>query len=387
MIGGALTENASWRWCKSLRTPLLPPGQQRAKSKLDPGFYINLPCGAVTVLALGLIRIPDARVRFEHAASVTQQIWRLDLPGCGLFASSVVMLLLALDWGGVTYAWGSPTIICLFWGSGMTLVLFLGWEWHMGDTGMLPLRLLGNPAVSCAAAAGLMSYGGLYVIITYLPMWFQAVKDVSPLMSGVYYLPSVISTTLATIISGFLVSRFGQYTPFMVGGGALAAVAAGQMSTFTPASGPRLWVTYQLLNGIARGIMAQQPVTAMQANLPPEHISIGTALIVFAQNFGASVFISLGQTTFENSLHHGLEDVARSSDDINVQAVSGAGATGFREVVSADAVGGVVEAYNGALVSTFYLSAGASVAVFLLAWGFGFQSVKKREPEMAENRE
>lgn len=141
------------------------------------------------------------------------------------------MLLLALDWGGMTYAWGSATIICLFWGSGLTLVLFLGWEWHMGDTGMLPLRLLGNPAVSCAAAAGLMSYGSLYVVITYLPMWFQAVKDVSPLMSGVYYLPSVISTTLATIISGFLVSRFGQYTPFMVGGGALPAICPPSQPT------------------------------------------------------------------------------------------------------------------------------------------------------------
>lgn len=118
------------------------------------------------------------------------------------------------------------------------------------------------------------------------------------------------------------------------------------MSTFTPASGPRLWITYQLLNGIARGVMAQQPVTTMQANLPPEHISIGTALALFSQNFGASVFISLGQTTFENTLHHGLDDAARTSD-INVQAVSGAGATEFRELVRADAVGNVVEAYMG----------------------------------------
>ncbi|RHZ55751.1 uncharacterized protein CDV56_105512 [Aspergillus thermomutatus] len=102
-----------------------------------------------------------------------------------------------------------------------------------------------------------MSYGGLYVIITYLPMWFQAFKDVSPLMSGVYYFPSVISTTLSTVGSGFL---------------------------------------------------------AIQASLPPELISIGTALVVFSQNFGASVFISLGQTTLENSLLNAPGDIGNGID-------------------------------------------------------------------------
>ncbi|KAF9888974.1 hypothetical protein FE257_008144 [Aspergillus nanangensis] len=353
LIGGALTQNASWRWC----------------------FYINLPAGAITVISLGLIRIPDARVsRNEGPVAIPEQIKRLDLPGCALFASSVISLLLALDWGGVTYAWNSATIICLFWTAGITLVLFLAWERHMGDTAMLPLSLLKQSAVSCAAAAGIMSYGGLYVIITYLPMWFQAVKDVSPLMSGVYYLPSVISTTLSTVGSGFLVSKYGQYTPFMIAGGALAAIAAGQMSTFVPSSGPELWVTYQLLNGIARGMMAQQPVTAMQANLSPELISIGTALVVFSQNFGASVFISLGQTTFENSLLTALGDIG---DGVDVQKVADAGATDFRSAVPEGMVDAAVQAYNDGLISTFYLSAGASVVVFVLAWGFGFKSVKK----------
>jgi hypothetical protein len=50
---------------------------------------------------------------------------------------------------------------------------------------MLPLRLFRKYTACSAAAAGAMSYGGLYVIITYLPLWFQAVEGVSPLTSGV----------------------------------------------------------------------------------------------------------------------------------------------------------------------------------------------------------
>ena len=114
------------------------------------------------------------------------------------------MLLLAIDWGGVTYAWGSPTIINLFWASLFALLIFLFWEHRRGPTSMLPLELFRNRIVTCAAAVSIMSYGGLYVIIMYLPLWFQAVKGVSPLTSGVDYLPSVVTTTLGTVLSGIL---------------------------------------------------------------------------------------------------------------------------------------------------------------------------------------
>jgi hypothetical protein len=88
----------------------------------------------------------------------------------------------------------------------------------------------------------------------------------------------------------------------MIAGGALAAVAAGLMGTFTPSSSTAAWVCYQLINGIARGMLSQMVVIAVQAHVPKKDVSIGPALIVFCQNFGASLFISLGQTTFVNSL-------------------------------------------------------------------------------------
>ena len=97
-------------------------------------------------------------------------------------------------------------------------------------------------------------------------------------------------------------------------------------------------------------MMSQQPITAIQANLPAEQLSTGTALVVFAQNFGASVFISLGQTTFQNSLAPALRKYA---PDVNAKQIADLGATAFRHVVPANLVGGVIEAYNKALTTTF----------------------------------
>ena len=122
------------------------------------------------------------------------------------------------------------------------------------------------------------------------------------------------------------------------------------MTTFTPSSPKPAWVCYQLLNGVARGMMSQQPITAIQANLPKDQLSIGTALVVFSQNFGASVFVSLGQTTFENSLLPALRHDAR---ELDAGMVAHLGATGFRHVVPAASVPHVVTAYDKALTNTF----------------------------------
>jgi len=101
---------------------------------------------------------------------------------------------MAINWGGVTYAWRSSMIIGLLCGSGATFLVFLLWEHRQGDAAMLPLQFFRNVKIACAATSGIISYGGLYVTIVYLPLWFQAVKGVSALSSGVYYLPSVLIT-------------------------------------------------------------------------------------------------------------------------------------------------------------------------------------------------
>ena len=172
LIGGALTERVSWRWCTSFNL---------ASLFLDcilnkyAGFYLNGPIGAITGISLAIIRIPNAKLESEAKASIKKQLNRLDLPGCVLFSASVLMLLLALDWGGVRYAWSSPTIINLFWGAGFSLCVFLFWEHQQGPMSLLPLEIFRNPIVSCAAATSILSYGGLFVIIKYLSLWFQPV--------------------------------------------------------------------------------------------------------------------------------------------------------------------------------------------------------------------
>jgi len=112
-----------------------------------------------------------------------------------------MMMLLALGWGGVTYAWNSSIIIGLFCGGGAATILFLVWERHQGDVAMMPLGMLRKRIIYSAVIAATLSQESLLVITYYLPVWFQVVKDASPTMGGIYYLPSVGSMVVGSMIT------------------------------------------------------------------------------------------------------------------------------------------------------------------------------------------
>lgn len=116
-----------------------------------------------------------------------------------------------------------------------------------------------------------------------------------------------------------------------------------------------------------------QPIVAVQNHLPPPLISTGLAAVVFSQQFGPALFLSLAQTVFSTTLTSNLHSVP----NVNTTAIIDSGATGFREIVGTAEIAGVVKAYSGSVNNVFYLITGAGGLAFLSAWGIGWRSVRK----------
>ena len=203
LIGGALTQYTTWRWCR-FPSPVLV----KQSLTVCAGFYINLPAGAIVAALLLAIRIPDRVVKQDKKSTLGQNLDRLDLSGAALFASMIVMVLLALQWGGQTHAWVSATILGLFGGAIGNLAIFLYWEAHRGSTAMIPLAMLGKRVVYSSCLTTFFQMGNQIVTTYYLALWFQIVKGATPTLSGVYLLPSVLSQMVFAIFSGVVGKPF-----------------------------------------------------------------------------------------------------------------------------------------------------------------------------------
>lgn len=155
-----------------------------------------------------LIRVPDRRVKSEAQHTVISTLASLDIVGFTLFAPAASMFLLALQWGGTVYIWNSATIIGLFIGSAGTLVLFVAWEHRMGDKAMIPPAMVQKRVVWSSCLTLFFFFASLLMTSYYLPIYFQAVRNATPTLSGVYMLPAVLSQMAASIISGILGMSF-----------------------------------------------------------------------------------------------------------------------------------------------------------------------------------
>lgn len=151
-----------------------------------------------------LIRIPERTTKSDVKSTVLTILEKLDIFGFALFAPAAIQFLLALEWGGSRYAWKSATIIGLFCGAAGTFCVFLMWEYRRGDSAMVPFSMVRRRIVWCSCLVTFFFMGSMLVTSYYMPIYFQAVRNATPTMSGVYIIPAILSQILFATVSGVL---------------------------------------------------------------------------------------------------------------------------------------------------------------------------------------
>ncbi|KAI1171454.1 major facilitator superfamily domain-containing protein [Nemania sp. FL0916] len=352
LIGGLLTQYVTWRWC------------------------------AVAGGLLALMKCPEQIVKAPFSlALVRRVIPQLDILGFILFAPAAILLLLALQFGsGGTYAWNSSTIIGLFVGSGIAAIVFLLWEWKAGDVAIIPFSMVNNRIVWTSTLQYITLISAIFVGVQFFPIYFQAVKGVGPVLSGVYLLPSILSQIVFVLVSGALISKIGYYLPFAIFAGLGATIGSGLISTWGPHTSTGVWIGYQIFYGI-RGCGIQLAVVAIQNALPLKQSQLGVSFLVFCQTFSAAVFIVVGNTIFTQSLVNETRKLLPSLDPTAVLRAGGS-AQAIRSLVPpGPELAALLKVFSTSFDNTCYLMIGlASISVFA-SFGMGWVDTRKTKPE------
>lgn len=152
------------------------------------------------------------------------------------------------------------------------------------------------------AVVGLLVWCCLY----FLPLYYEAVKEFKPIMSGIALFPETFTVAPSGVIVGLLISRTGRYYWAVCIGWCLSTIGTGLLCLLDVNSGTITWIFLNIVPGVGIGMVLPSVALAVQASATAENLAIAVATSTSFRGFGQSIGVAIGGVIFQNRMKSNL---------------------------------------------------------------------------------
>jgi EmrB/QacA subfamily drug resistance transporter len=291
-------------------------------------FWINIPLGlaAMAIINKPLKKLPIAGLRH-----------RIDGLGALLLIAATGLLLLALNWGGSTYAWVSPEILALlgcsalFWAAFAVRLL-------SATEPLVSLEVLSNPIVLGGTMSIFMLAAASVGLTVYLPVYLQSMTGLSAAGSGTAMLAILLGTVAGASMSGRLVSRVTHYKRIALVGLAFSVITLAALALVAPQASLPVVIALTACVGIGTGTAFPVTTVSVQNAVDRAHLGVATGVLAFLRSLGGALGVALLGAV---ALGYGLP-------------LAGEGAQGAGHVASPEGFAAIFFVASGALFASFF---------------------------------
>jgi EmrB/QacA subfamily drug resistance transporter len=361
LLGGALTDGLGWRSI----------------------FFINVP------IAIGAVILTTAHVRESRDPAGK----RIDWIGTASFTASLFLLVLALIRAN-SLGWGSTTIVSLFAGSAVLLVVFVVSQ-MVQENAMFDLSLFRKPTFTGAGLVAFSISASMFAMFLFLTLFLQTILGLSPLETGLRFLPTTLVMFVVAAVSGNLTARVPAR--LLLGTG-LALVGLGLllMNGLTASSEWTALLPGFIVAGAGMGLVNPPLASTAIGVVPPARSGMASGINSTFRQVGIATGIAALGAIFESRLTAKLAPalvgtpVAGKAHTIAHAVAAGGAQTVLARVppgLRAEATRGIHGAFASSLNDILIVAAvvaftGAALALVLIR-GRDFVVYSAREPVQA----
>lgn len=240
-------------------------------------------------------------------SSLMSKLRQIDYIGATIFIASTTAFMIPLTWGGVMYSWSSwHTLLPLLIGA-VGLLLFCYYEYRYAKhQSIIPLDIFTSRTATVSFIGAILNGLVLWCALYFLPLYFEAVKGYSPVISGVAIFPDSFTVAPCAMLAGFLITKTGKYRLAVWIGWILTTLGFGLLCILRVDTSIAGWIFLEVAIGVGLGVLFPSITFAIQASAKPETLAMAVAMTTFFRAFGQAVGVAIGGVVFQNRMYANL---------------------------------------------------------------------------------